>query len=643
MTRNAELCLLRNFGIVAHVDAGKTTLTERILFETGRIRRNGEVHDGNTVTDFDPHERKHGITIQAAAVQCGWRGHALTLIDTPGHVDFTLEVARSLRVLDGVIVVLDGVAGVEPQTETVWRQADRHNLPRVCFVNKLDRAGADLERAVNALRERFDVEPVLIAWYENDGVVDLVRAPVETLSTDARERQHRLRELAMALGATDTSATEVVRVLREATLARLVVPVVCGSAYRDRGVGLVLDAVVDYLPSPVDRPKSVDSPACVFCFKVVHDGFGKLCFVRVYAGTLQKGMRLACARTGETVRIGRVLRVFADRHEDVATLAEGEIGAVLGIDLATGDTLSDPAAPVALEPIEIPEPVVRLAIEPRHRREGARLGLALSRLTSADPSLRIESDPDTGQTMLAGLGELHLAIALERLASDHQIEARAGRPRVAYREALGKEVVHEHELAKQTGGPGMYAHVVLRVGPAPPGSGLSFSDELRGSDVPRQYVAAVRTGVQAAMRSGPIGGHPIHDCTVALIGGSAHSNDSSEAAFETAANRAFREAAALASPVLMEPIMRVEVVVPHDHLGDVLGDLAARGGRVTSMDQRSSGNDRLIAADVPLRALFGYAGALRSRTRGHGTFTMHLSRYSIVPARHVSEALAQSA
>ena len=685
MTRTGELCLIRNFGIVAHVDAGKTTLTERILYFAGEIRSTGEVHDGNTVTDFDPREQQHGITIQAAAVSCSWRGHRLALIDTPGHVDFTLEVERSLRVLDGAIVVLDAVAGVEAQTETVWRQADRYAVPRIALVNKLDRAGADFAGAVEQIAERLDAEPVVIAgpigaeadfvgvvdvvrrralvWREGDGAdFDVVDIPASARA-DADAWRGRLLEICAdvsdacaeeLLETGDVSEATLVRALREATLAGLVVPVLAGSAYKNRGVQPVLDAVVDYLPSPSDRAAVRDvgsgavrepsrsAPLSAICFKVVHDDFGQLSFVRVYSGVLRKGTTVVTSRTGRRVRVGRLLRVFAASRQEVDALGAGEIGALVGLRTATGETLSDPADPVVLESVAIPEAVMRLAIEPIGRSDHGRLGSALAQLVSADPSLRIESDPETGQSLLAGLGELHLQIALERLGDEHRVAVRAGKPRVAYREALTRTVEHELRHSKQTGGPGEFAHVILRVEPGTSGAGLEFVDEVRGGDVPRELVSAVRDGIAEAMQRGMVAGYPIVDARVTLLGGSAHSNDSSDRAFRIAAGRAFSEAASNAGGVLLEPVMTLEVTVNEENVGDVIGDFGARRGQVIGIEH-GRGSTRRALGEVPLAELFGYAGALRSLTHGRGVFTMAYAEHRPVPDRIAREVVARSA
>ncbi len=684
MTRTPDVRLqsttqLRNLGIIAHVDAGKTTLTERILFYTGSIHRTGEVHDGNTVTDFDPSEQNHGITINAACVSCDWRDHRIQLIDTPGHVDFTLEVERSLRVLDGAVVVLDAVAGVEPQTETVWRQADRYGVPRIVFVNKLDRAGADFEGARRAVEARFDVfTAVVVAPIEGDAtsLLDVaggklltwsapgefaIRAVPETLRTEAARRRSELVELCTDLD--DPSSrlrdahagephwtlddAELLAGLRRLTLAGFVVPVLGGSAYKHLGIEPLLDAVVAYLPDPgergavcaadgAERLPQADEPMSALCFKIVHDSFGRHAYVRVYSGTLSKGDSVWLSGRQKRARVGRLLRVFAGRHESVDVLAAGEIGAVVGLDVAAGETLADPDSRIAFESVTVPPPVVRLSLEPVRREDHERLGVALGKLTSADPSLRLESDDETGLPVLAGLGELHLAIAIERLERDHRVRVKAGRPTVAYREALTSTVEHAFKLSKQTGGPGQYAHVVLRIAPGSEGSGLVFEDALRGNDIPRQFVSAIRAGVASAMERGVLRGSPIVDACVTLLGGSAHSNDSNEQAFHTAAARAFREAAALADPVVLEPVMRVQVTVGPDSVGTVVGGLGSRRGQIEQVDPSGT-----VVARVPLAELFGYAGDLRSQTKGRGEFTMGLAGYEAVPAS-VGSALSRA-
>jgi len=657
---------IRNLGIIAHVDAGKTTLTERVLLYTGRIHAVGEVHDGTAHTDHHPIEKAKGITIMAAAVSCDWRDHRLHLIDTPGHVDFTIEVERSLRVLDGAVCVLDGVAGIEPQTETVWRQADRHGVPRVVFVNKLDRPGADLERCLAQLAHRLGARPVALTWplIEDGalvGVVDLVsslavrwtsddgaafEARPHLLSDNLHAARERVLEaaadedpaiLAAVVEGRDIAPAAITAALRRATIAGRIVPVLCGSAYRNRGVQPLLDAIVDLLPSPEDRgpvrdaagaaerPPSRRAPLAALAFKVVFDPHGQLTFVRVYSGVLARGATVALARGGRTLRVGRLVRLFADQREDVDRLEAGEIGALLGAPITGGDTLADPAHPIILCSIVAPEPVLRVAVEPRTRDDRERLPLALSRMLTADPSLRLETDPETGQTLLAGMGQLHLDVTVERLATEHGVQVATGRPLVAYRTTVAGEARRELRHVKQSGGPGQVAHVVNELGPAPRGAGLVFEDRVRGGAIPRSFVAAVEAGVREAMARGLLGGHPVVDVQVALLDGSTHPTDSSELAFKIAGARAFEEAAAVAGPVRLEPIMRLEVACPEEAVGAVVGDLGRRRGQVLGLDLR--GRERVVRAELPLAESFGYAGALSGLTHGHGRFVLEPDRY----------------
>ncbi len=652
---------IRNLGIIAHVDAGKTTLTERVLLYTGRIHAVGEVHAGTAHTDFHPLEQAKGITILAAAVTCDWRDHRFHLIDTPGHVDFTIEVERSLRVLDGAVVVLDGVAGVEPQTETVWRQADRHRVPRLVFVNKLDRAGADLERCLRELTTRLGARPVPINWPVHDGerllgVIDLIdlrrmewpagdgSPPVITpltaaeLSDNPRRFRERLLEvaadhdgaiLAAMVDGREPDAAAVRRALRAATVAAHVVPVACGSAYRYVGVEPLLDAVVDLLPSPVDRPPATDAPLAALAFKVTFDDHGQSTFVRVYTGTLAKGTPVVASRSGRTLRVGRLVQLVADRRLEVDRLEAGEIGVVLATPILGGETLADPAHPVTLETITAPQPVVRIAIEPVTRDDRERLPQALGRMIAADPSLRVESDPETGQTLLAGMGQLHLEIAVERLAGEHDVRVSCGQPRVAYKSTLGVAVRHELRHVKQSGGPGQFAHVVLDVGPAPRGAGLVFEDRTRGGVIPRSFVHGVERGVRDAMANGLLGGHPVVDVAVTLVDGSTHAKDSSELAFQIAGRLGFQAAAAAAMPLLLEPIMRLEVTCGDGDVGAVVGDLGRRRAPVQGLDVR--GDQRVIRAEVPLAESFGYAGALSGLTHGRGRFVLEPAHLEVVP------------
>jgi elongation factor G len=678
-SHSPELRKIRNLGIIAHVDAGKTTLTERVLLYTGRIHAAGEVHEGTTHTDSHVIERRKGITILAAAVTCDWDGHRLHLIDTPGHVDFTIEVERSLRVLDGAVVVLDAVAGVEPQTETVWRQADRHHVPRLVFVNKLDRPGAGLERCLVEVRERLGARPVAVNWPIFDGgdggdggelvgVVDLIEQRelrwhgadgttivstdvADSLSDNLRSLRQRLVEacadhdvtlLEALVDGREVTPAAIRAALRRATLAGALVPVLAGSAYKRRGVQPLLDAVVADLPSPLDRgavhdvasdatrAPALDAPLAALGFKVVFDDHGQMTFVRVYSGVLAKGMTVRASRSGRRFRVGRLVQLLADKREEVDRLEAGEIGAILGASLASGETLADPDQPITLEAIAAPEPVVRVALEPLTRDDREHLSLALARLTAADPSLRVESDAETGQTVLAGMGQLHLDIAVERLATEHGVDVRSGRPRVAYHTTLARRVRLEHRHVKQSGGPGQFAHVVLEVGPAAPGSGFAFEDRVRGGAVPRAFVSAVEDGVREAMAHGLLGGHPVVDVQVALLDGSTHPKDSSELAFKLAGQAAFRAAAAEAGAVLLEPVMRLEVVCPEAHVGTVVGDLGRRRGRVTDLGVR--GPERVVAAEVPLAETFGYAGSLSGMTHGHGRFVLEPYRHEPVPA-----------
>ena len=634
---------IRNLGIIAHVDAGKTTLTERVLLYTGRIHAAGEVHSGTAHTDFHPLEQAKGITILAAAVTCDWRDHRIHLIDTPGHVDFTIEVERSLRVLDGAVVVLDGVAGVEPQTETVWRQADRHRVPRLVFVNKLDRRGADLERCLRDVRDRLRAVPVAINAPRHDGdelvgVIDLI-APVGPLSDNLRAHRERLLEvasdhddavLAAVVDGREPAPAAIRAALRKATLAGAIVPVACGSAYRYQGVEELLDAVIDLLPSPLDRPAPTGAPLAALAFKVGFDEHGQHTFVRVYTGALEKGLTVTGSISGRTLRIGRLVQLVADRRLEVDRLEAGEIGAVLATPLLGGETLADPAHPVALEAIAAPEPVVRIAIEPNTRDDRDRLPLALHRMVAADPSLRVVTDGETGQTLLAGMGQLHLEIAVERLAGEHGVRVATGRPRVAYRSTLTAAAQRELRHVKQSGGPGQFAHVVLAVAPAARGAGLVFTDATRGGAVPASFARAVERGVRDAMADGLCGGHPVVDVEVTLVDGSTHPKDSSELAFQIAGRLGFRAAAEAAAPALLEPIMRLEVTCGDGDVGAVVGDLGRRRASVLGLDSR--GDDRVIAAELPLVESFGYAGSLSALTHGRGRFVLEPSHLALVPA-----------
>ncbi|MFF9092234.1 elongation factor G [Streptomyces sp. NPDC014802] len=668
------LATVRNLGILAHVDAGKTTVTERILYATGTTHRRGEVHDGTTVTDFDPQERDRGITIFAAAVSCAWDGHRVNLIDTPGHVDFADEVERSLRVLDGAVAVFDAVAGVEPQSESVWRQADRHGVPRLAFVNKMDRAGADLDAAVASIRARLHPAPLVVQLplgAENafTGVVDLVRmraltwsdgaesadeGPVPDAVLDEARRRRRLLEEAVAerhpaaleefCERERLSAATLTRALRDLTLTGDGVVVLCGSAYRNRGIEPLLDAVVAYLPSPADRPPVRDArdgrerpadPAAPFtalAFKVSATATGRLTYVRVYAGTLEKGDTVWDATARRTERVGRILRVQADRHAPVQRAHAGDIVAVVGLKAArAGATLCAPDAPIVLEPPDVAEPVVSVAVEARRGTDTERLAAALARLAEEDPSLVVRTDSETGQTVLSGRGELHLEVAAEKLRRAHGLEITTGRPRVSHRETVARGLsgfVFRH--VKQDGGAGQFAHVVLDVEPLPGGpgtTGFAFASTVVGGRVPQEYVRAVEAGCRDALAAGgPLGGHPVTGVKVTLTDGSTHVKDSSETAFRTAARLGLREALRGCAMLLLEPVAEVTVTVPEDAVGAVLGDLAARRARVTGSGTR--GGAAVVTATVPLAELFGYATRLRSRTQGRGTFTARPTGYA---------------
>ncbi|MFG3052717.1 elongation factor G [Kitasatospora sp. NPDC048239] len=702
-TTTASLADVRNLGILAHVDAGKTTVTERILYLTGATHKRGEVHDGTTVTDFDSQERDRGITIFAAAVSCAWAGRRINLIDTPGHVDFADEVERSLRVLDGAVAVFDAVAGVEPQSESVWRQADRHRVPRLAFVNKLDRAGADLDTAVASIRERLHPVPLAVQLPIGQeggftGVVDLLRmralvwadgqdthqeGPVPgSLREEAQRRRRLLSETVAGLhplaleefcAQGELSAETLAAALRDLTRTGEAVVVLCGSAYRNRGIEPLLDAVVAYLPSPADvpavrgtSPRGVslrgvsrpgasrpggdngvdvgagdvqeraadpDAPFSALVFKVNSTETGRLGYLRVYSGTLRKGDAVLDAGTGRSERIGRILRVQADRHEELDLATAGDIVAVIGLKAArTGTTLCAPGAPLVLEPPSTAEPVVSVAVEARRGTDTDRLASALARLAEEDPSLSVRTDRETGQTVLSGMGELHLEVAVEKVRRTHGLELGVGRPQVAHRETVTGGVsgfVHRH--VKQDGGAGQFAHVVFDVAPLDDGREFAFHSTVVGGRVPKEFVRAVEAGCRDALAEGPLGGHPVMGLAVTLTDGATHPTDSSELAFRTAGRLGLREALRAAAMALLEPVVELTATVPEEAVGGVLGDLAARRGRVSGSDSR--GGTAVITATVPLAELFGYATRLRSRTQGRGTFTTRSAGYAPAPVR----------
>jgi elongation factor G len=675
----------RNIGIMAHIDAGKTTTTERILYYTGKTYKIGEVHEGAAVMDHMIQEQERGITITSAATTTKWKDHWINLIDTPGHVDFTVEVERSLRVLDGAVAVFDAVAGVEPQTETVWRQADKFRVPRICFVNKMDRMGADYFMTVDMIRDRLGAHPlpIQIPWgRESDfhGVIDLIEMKGRYWTTEMGERwedreipaelmdeaEHWRHELYEALAEFDEEVMEAYvhggdpspahlkAALRRATLSSDIQPVLCGSAFKNKGVQPLLDAVVSYLPSPIDvlpvvgeNPKSGQEetrrpddsePFSALAFKIMSDPHvGRITYMRVYSGTLKSGAAMLNTTRDRKERAGRLLQMHANHREDKEAVMTGDIVAVVGLrHTLTGDTLSDPDHPIQLESPTFAQPVISMAIEPKTKMDQDKLGTALHRLGEEDPTFQVRTDEETGQTIIAGMGELHLEVLVDRMMREFKVDANVGRPQVAYRETIGK-AVHHHVLRyiKQTGGKGQYAHVVIDLEPMGPGGGYEFVNKIKGGAIPSEYIPAVDDGIQEAMASGVLAGYPLEDLRVTLTDGSAHDVDSSEMAFKIAGSMALKEAAAKASPILLEPIMDVEVATPENFMGDVLGDISSRRGRIDKMDSR--GNTSIIRAQVPLSEMFGYATDLRSSTQGRATYTMQFHSYQQVPASLAEE------
>ncbi|WPD19045.1 elongation factor G [Thermaerobacter composti] len=679
MPREYPLERTRNIGIAAHIDAGKTTTTERILYYTGRVHRMGEVHEGAATMDWMVQEQERGITITSAATTCFWRDHRINIIDTPGHVDFTVEVERSLRVLDGVIAIFAARGGVEPQSETVWRQANKYRVPRIAFVNKMDVVGANFFRVLDQMRERLGANPVAIQLpigVEDSfrGIVDLVemkaifyrddlgtRYEAEEIPADMREQVEEYREkLLEAVAEIDEglmvkylegepiSAQEIRAALRQGTINLQLVPVLCGSAYRNKGVQPLLDAVVDYLPSPLDiaavrgidpktgqeveRKVSDDEPFAALVFKIMTDPYvGKLAFFRVYSGHLKAGSYVYNSNKGRQERIGRIVRMHANYREEVDEVWSGDIAAAVGLkDTITGETLCDPNAPIVLESMEFPEPVISVAIEPKTQADQDKLGESLNKLAEEDPTFRVHTDEETGQTIISGMGELHLEIIVDRLMREFKVAANVGKPQVAYKETITRPARAEGKYIRQTGGRGQYGHVVLEIEPLEPGGGFEFVNKIVGGVVPKEYIPAVEAGVREAMQNGILAGYPVLDVRVSLVDGSYHEVDSSEMAFKIAGSMGFRNAALQAGPVLLEPIMKVEVVVPEAYMGDVIGDINARRGRVEGMEPEAGGL-QVIRALVPLAEMFGYATDLRSKTQGRGTYTMQFSHYEQVP------------
>ena len=694
--RKTPLERYRNIGIMAHIDAGKTTTTERVLFYTGRGHKIGEVHDGTATMDWMEQEQERGITITSAATTCFWRDHRINIIDTPGHVDFTIEVERSLRVLDGAVAVFDGVAGVEPQSETVWRQADRYSVPRICFVNKMDRVGADFHRCVDMIRDRLGAAPVVLnlpIGSESDfrGVVDLVRRRAvvwldeslgarfeerevpEEMRAEVEEWRSRLVEAAVEqddaameryLEGEEPDEATLGRCIRAGTTRFSLVPVLCGSAFKNKGVQPLLDAVVDLLPSPLDVPPvkgaapapadgeegeplerraADDEPFSALAFKIMTDPFvGSLTFARVYSGSLSRGQSVLNATRGKRERVGRMLLMHANHREDVEWAAAGDIVALAGLkDVTTGETLCDAARPVVLERMDFPDPVIEVAVEPKSKADQEKMGVALGRLAQEDPSFRVSSDPESGQTIIKGMGELHLDIIVDRMRREFKVEASVGAPQVAYRESIAARAEIDYTHKKQTGGAGQFARVKLVFEPRARGEGYEFTSAIVGGAVPKEFIPGVAKGLETARESGPVAGFPVIDFAATLVDGAFHDVDSSVLAFEIASRAAFREGIQKATPVLLEPVMSVEVVTPDEYMGDIIGDLNSRRGQVSGMEQR--GNARVVSAEVPLAEMFGYVNTLRSMSQGRAQYTMHFAHYERVPAAVTEEVRARSA
>jgi elongation factor G len=697
MPRQSPLSRTRNIGIMAHIDAGKTTTTERILFYTGITYKIGEVHEGTAVMDWMEQEQERGITITSAATTCFWRDHRINIIDTPGHVDFTAEVERSLRVLDGAVAVFDAVAGVEPQSETVWRQADKYRVPRICFVNKMDRIGADFTRTLEQIGTKLGGNAVAIQLPIGSedkfiGLVDLVKMKAivytdETMGADYNvaeipadmmaDAQHYREQLIEKVSEADDkllekylhgqeiTEEEIKGALRKRAIESVrhekavFVPVICGSAFKNKGVQPMLDAVVDYLPSPLDvppiigldptkaeptqieRPASDEAPFSALAFKIMTDPFvGQLCFIRVYSGVMSSGSSIYNATKQKTERAGRLLKMHANKREEIKEVYAGDIAACVGLrSVTTGDTICDEKHPVVLESMDFPEPVISLAIEPKTKADQEKLGMGLGKLMAEDPTFRVKTDEQTGQVVIAGMGELHLEIIVDRLKREFNVEASVGRPQVAYKETLTRPAEGEGRYIKQTGGRGQYGHAKIRLIPRQPGEGYEFINDTTGGSIPKEFIKPIDMGIREAMTNGILAGYPVDDVAVELYDGSFHDVDSSEMAFKIAGSMAFKDAAKKAKPVLLEPVMRVEVVVPKDYMGDVMGNLASRRGHIQSQEDR--GGTQIIQSRVPLAEMFGYATDLRSRTQGRATYSMHFDRYEPAPQAVSEEVVAR--
>lgn len=687
---NEYLNRFRNIGIAAHIDAGKTTTTERILYYTGRTHNIGEVHEGAATMDWMAQERERGITITAAATTAHWVRHGtdytVNIIDTPGHVDFTIEVERSMRVLDGAVAVFDSSQGVEPQSETVWRQADRYGVPRIAFANKMDKTGASFELVINDIKERLGAIPAPVQYpmgEESDfkGIIDIVRMRAYTytndLGTDIQEHdipeqfQGKVQEMRaqlieaaaevdeevmmMYLEGEEPSVEQIVAALRKGTIAQKIFPVLCGSALKNKGVQLLLDAVIDYLPSPLEVPSikgtledggSKEFPAddagelAALAFKIMSDPYvGRLTFVRIYSGTMKSGSYVQNTTKGKRERVGRLLKMHANQREEVQELKAGELGAVIGLkDAGTGNTLiGEDDDFVALESIEVPEPVITLAIEPKTKADQERMGIGLSKLAEEDPTFRVATDPESGQTTIAGMGELHLEILVDRLKREHKVEANVGAPQVAYRETITKHVEVDGKFVRQSGGRGQYGHVKIKAEPLPPGTGFQFENAVVGGTVPKEYIAPAQKGIEEAMQSGPLLGMPVVDLKVTIYDGSYHEVDSSEMAFKIAGSMALKEAVQKGAPAILEPVMRVEVTVPEEYMGDIIGDLNSRRGQIQGMEAR--GNAQIVKAFVPLSEMFGYATDMRSMTQGRASYSMFFDHYATTPTNIVNQLL----
>jgi elongation factor G len=675
---------------MAHIDAGKTTATERILYYTGITHRIGEVHEGTATMDYMEQEQERGITITSAATTCSWRDVRINIIDTPGHVDFTAEVERSLRVLDSAVALFDSVSGVQPQTETVWRQGDKYKVPRICFVNKMDKNGADFEHVLETIRKRLGARPVALqipigAEANFKGVVDLIEMKailwhdetlgaefsVEPIPADLQKKAEAFRmQLIEVIAETDDvllekflegetpSIQELKKGIRQATIDLKIFPVLCGSAFKNKGVQTLLDAVVDYLPSPLDKPpvegidpshhdkivtrKPEDSePLAALAFKIINDPFGKLCFIRVYSGSLKTGDTILNPRTGKTDRVGRLVKMHANKREDITEVLAGDICACVGLkDLKTGDTLCAPHHPIALGAITFPETVISVAIEPKTKADQEKMGIALARLADEDPTFKVRTDEDSGQTIISGMGELHLEILVDRMRREHKVEANVGEPKVAFRETIRKKAEAEGKYIRQTGGSGNYGHCWLRIEPNEPGKGYEFINDVKGGAVPKEYIKPIDQGVQGALELGILAGFPIVDVKVTLFDGSYHDVDSNEMAFKFAGSIAFKEAARKASPVLLEPVMAVEVTVPEEYMGTIIGDINSRRGRIEGMEHLAG--SQVIKAIVPLKEMFGYVNDIRSSTQGRASYSMQFARYEEAPRMIADEIIGRS-